>query len=863
MAKLKIKVKKPWIAYPGSTIQQNYAEDLKHGYLLWDINHSTDFDVKFFELPNPKPFVTLNWNGDFESTIADKTDFNKGTRFRIKSDQHIVQGDVSKLTKFLKKNFSASEVTFKQDHQTSTEVIDAGTSVLIREDLRNSDVLYKLLQDYYRDVKISKSDWDKVKDLIEGYVKNISTDTSSIIRNTKWSLRELSFDNLFNYGEDNIINFDKLNGIVGVFGPNRSGKSSIVGAILYTLFNTSDRGNLKNKDICNIRKSFCYGKAVISINGNDYVIERQTTKQETKQGEIYAPTVLNFYKLEGKSKIDLAGEQRNNTEKKIRQRLGTVEDVTMTSMSTQGDVNQFIEHGSTRRRQALSRFLDLDVCWKIFEQAKSDLKDVKAVLRQIPDRDYSTLIAEKKNQSQLLKSELVVLTEKANNNLVNLTKLQSEVASKQNIEIVTQDEINSIRNTITSIESRLNRENKNLIQENNSIVDLNEKLNKINSKLESNKDISVVKQNINDFKQLKKEINDLNAKIKSENESLKRKERSLTILNEVPCGEQFLNCKFIKDAIKNKALIPQQEDKITSLTADLNIKNTEESLEKFKNINKKIKLVENLEKMSSLISPIKLKIARHKIKVEKITSEIDKLTTLLNKSKLDFEKKQEIFLNKDNEVAVKLQGELELLKNYRNEIDKQKLEKASLNGRIQSEIESLHDEQKNRKEVLQKMKSFELIYNGFNKKGIPNVIVSSQLPAINVEMSKVLSGITDYVVEMQREGDNERIEIYINYGDSRRPLELGSGMEKFIASIAIRVAMINISTLPKPDMFVIDEGFGSLDDSNVEACNRLLTSLKNYFKTIIVISHVDAIKDIADHVVEITKNEKDSQVSVK
>ena len=75
--------------------------------------------------------------------------------------------------------------------------------------------------------------------------------------------------------------------------------------------------------------------------------------------------------------------------------------------------------------------------------------------------------------------------------------------------------------------------------------------------------------------------------------------------------------------------------------------------------------------------------------------------------------------------------------------------------------------------------------------------------------------------------------------------------EKMIASIAIRVALTNISSLPKSSMFIIDEGFGALDDSNLEACARLLANLKSYFKNILIISHVDAIKDIVDNVIDI------------
>ena len=81
-----------------------------------------------------------------------------------------------------------------------------------------------------------------------------------------------------------------------------------------------------------------------------------------------------------------------------------------------------------------------------------------------------------------------------------------------------------------------------------------------------------------------------------------------------------------------------------------------------------------------------------------------------------------------------------------------------------------------------------------------------------------------------------------------------------MTSIAIRVALINITNLSKPDFFIIDEGFGALDETNIEACSRLLQSLKNYFKSIIIISHVDAIKDVVDDILKIESRGKDLYV---
>ena len=54
--------------------------------------------------------------------------------------------------------------------------------------------------------------------------------------------------------------------------------------------------------------------------------------------------------------------------------------------------------------------------------------------------------------------------------------------------------------------------------------------------------------------------------------------------------------------------------------------------------------------------------------------------------------------------------------------------------------------------------------------------------------------------------DDSKTEMYINYGDSRRPIECGSGMEKMVSSLALRVALTNISSLSKSDMLIIDEG---------------------------------------------------------
>ena len=74
-------------------------------------------------------------------------------------------------------------------------------------------------------------------------------------RNINWSLKKMEWDNLFNYAEDNVIDFTKLNGVVGIFGKNFSGKSSIIDSLLYTVYNSSSKSIRKNLNMINQNKT--------------------------------------------------------------------------------------------------------------------------------------------------------------------------------------------------------------------------------------------------------------------------------------------------------------------------------------------------------------------------------------------------------------------------------------------------------------------------------------------------------------------------------------------------------------------------------------------------------------------------------
>ena len=92
--------------------------------------------------------------------------------------------------------------------------------------------------------------YDKIFGLNRKY-NTMAEQSEEVSRNINWKLKKFEWDNLFNYGEGNSVDFTNLNGIVGIFGKNYSGKSSIIDGILYTLFNSTSKNERKNLNIIN------------------------------------------------------------------------------------------------------------------------------------------------------------------------------------------------------------------------------------------------------------------------------------------------------------------------------------------------------------------------------------------------------------------------------------------------------------------------------------------------------------------------------------------------------------------------------------------------------------------------------------
>ena len=178
---------------------------------------------------------------------------------------------------------------------------------------------------------------------------------------------------------------------------------------------------------------------------------------------------------------------------------------------------------------------------------------------------------------------------------------------------------------------------------------------------------------------------------------------------------------------------------------------------------------------------------------------------------------------------------------------------------VEKEKNDIEETIQNLVEIEQKILDYDLYLTATSRDGIPSELISKTIPAIEAEINEVLDNMmVGFTLKLEVEGKN--INTYISYGDEYWNLELSSGMERFVSSLAIRIGLINVSTLPRPNFFVIDEGFGTLDGDNIANMESAFNYLKTQFDFILIISHLDTIKDYMDVLIPIEVAETGSKV---
>jgi len=155
--------------------------------------------------------------------------------------------------------------------------------------------------------------------------------------------------------------------------------------------------------------------------------------------------------------------------------------------------------------------------------------------------------------------------------------------------------------------------------------------------------------------------------------------------------------------------------------------------------------------------------------------------------------------------------------------------------------------------------AYQYLLNAIQRDGVPYDLISKSLPTVEGAVNDILAQIVDFSVVFSMNGKD--IDTHIVYDDDRVwSLELSSGMERFISSLAIRIGLMNVSNLPQGNFLAIDEGWGTMDSDNLNSVAQLFQYLKSQFQFTFVVSHIETMRDFVDTLLEIKKVDGSSSV---
>ena len=839
------------IWYAGSTVQQNFGETLDKGYLLWDIESKDQFTTKLITFDNPKPFVTL--------TLSEKGNLPRvkppeGARLRIVSESNVSLDKVRKAVDAAKFKYKPESVTYL-NRAAGKQIKVAAPEGLEKQDLRDLKTQEALMAEYLKEYEATEEVLEKVYELNKQFNKQIE-ENEDVMRNVNWSLQSLEWDNLFNYGEGNTIDFTKLEGIVGIFGKNYSGKSSIVDTLLYSMYNSTSKSIRKNLNIINQNKDQCTATATIKVDGTDYIIERKSNKYTKRLKGVEtqeATTDLEFYSQDAiGNHTGLNGTSRQDTDKNVRKYFGTLPDFLATSMASQLDSLSFINEGSTKRKEFLAKFLDLEIFDKKFKMAKEASAEIKVALKRLEGIDFDANIKDIK--AEIIRSELAIEKNKAICNSLKEEMLE-----------ITQ-EINSLQEKINSVPAEVIdpvMTAKKITQKEKTILQINAKKTEAQKNIDENK---IKYEKIEDFlksfeiEKYKKKKESF-AKVKEELDSSILLLENLSTQKSLLVTEQDKVCAschpLIEETIEKKSI------EISSVVKKINTIGTDHSHEEMIKVNEYIdkhkSLIEKRDHLANSVTTSNLIIERADSLLFKEQIELDELrgkATEYEDNKEAIENLKQLMSDKEDLERQSKDKQQEM-----NSCNQKIMQLHKRHGSSEQKLSHTEEQQKELQELEQNFAAYHLFMVCCHPNGVSYEIIKERLPYINQEISKILTNIVDFEVFISNNED--KLDIFIKHpSHDPRPLEMGSGAEKTIASMAIRLAFLTVSSLPKSDLFILDEPGTALDEENMEGFVRILDMVKGYFKTVLLISHLDSLKDCVDMQINIEKRNGYAHVNI-
>jgi len=789
-----------------------------------------------WDLFNPTPefnYNTMSKKIDIESldnpyvqVIWEDTPENF-TQERLKSVKQYFQ------KKYITTNVNV--ITKVKSTEENQQTVDVSFNILDKNYQR------ELIRSYLLSKGLDQS-FDDVMNIDLAVENKIISEDTSVTAFKRWYIKRIEFSNFLSYGENQVLDFDKCNGITVVeSNPSNFGGKTVltVDLLMFLFFNTTTKTS-KAEEIFNrfTDKNKVSVRGEIQIDGEDYILVRQIERKKSKTGDWTVKTELDFFKKLADGQLqNFTGEQRRETEDFIKKSIGTMDDFLMTILTTASNLEELLESKPTARGQVLSRFLGLEFLKKKEEIGKELYSDFsKGMISNLYDRES-------------LKQEIQSLTK-------DIEGLQSEIeSSNKNIDDVDSRLKKGQDYKENLLKSKFNDLEQELVVLNPVVLD-----SEVNDfevrKVDTKRKITEVK--IVEPKEFYHE--DKHDEIK---ESIKQVNNDLILAqNKVEDIEQLVKkfgngvqCEHCGIKLMEAALTKQKIDELGDWE-----KKVDKLSKKLKDLDGKEKLYVQLKKDFDEYEKNKLIKEKFEVTLESITIKLDQLK---DKKRRFLEVQDKIKKNKEIDgQLIKANMRIDELIN-----EKRGYERIITSNQIsiknyQDRISKNHENIAKIAEEFEREKVYKIYLDVFGKNGVSKNIMKTMMPLINQELQRLMMDSAYFNLEIRINEKNEVEFIMIdNNTGIEKLITSGSGYERSIAAMALRAVLSKVCSLPKPNIIVWDEVFGKISNENLEMVGEFFTKMRDYFEKIFVITHNPLVNNWANNVVRITKTDNISKVS--
>lgn len=646
-----------------------------------------------------------------------------------------------------------------------------------------------------------------------------------------------------------------------VTGRNGAGKSSFfIDAILFALFGQARK---RPEGLINDLSTKMKVNLYFQHRDQSYLVERSIEHNKQQR--------LKFFLIGANGREDLSERLLTETQKKLVDVLGISYGLLLsTSIAQQEDINRLFSLTANQRQDMITEMLSLDYWDKKKEVIAEHLKNSKELEDDIDKAQTELALAD----GQIETIQKVVSEHRDNLKplLVKKNELSKQVSEKQaeSAQVVERQ--------------RLQQEHSVLMGKLEGMEERIKDLLKLPTRLLVQEEVEKLTEDIKDFKMIATAADVQQEELKRQQEDLRRKDievaslmgqqQDVNILTLVPCvgTDYHAKCQLLSQAKDTQKEIVKYLEGLSNRYATL------EDFQKYLH-DRQDKIKEGLDRLTDA----KNSAARRQVDAEGSLLESKSMLLdideglALNKSADTLRDQIETLSRKIKRLPeLDLEGLLQLQSDLTETIeDIGDIEKGIATGEKEQELVS---------KIIPKIKanlatyeaeetkiaSYRVLNQAYSE--IPAHLFGEAIPHIETYANEILGKI-DPMKRIQlrpfkdtKSGTQMKALDVLGYtGTGLRDFENLSGSEKFRQGLAVRAALARVNAEmynTQIGFFIIDEGFGSLDEENVDIVKDVLREVAKQFDLFLVITHIEALKDTFDEEIHVSSLKDGSHIDI-